>query len=346
MAGSQGSALAIAVCRAGGLGSLPCAMLSPDQARAEVQAIRAATDAPFNVNFFCHVPPAPDEAAQTRWREMLAPYYAELGLDIAAPVKAAARNPFDADFCALVEELRPTVVSFHFGLPSDALLHRVRAAGAKILSSATTVAEALWLEQRGVDAIIAQGMEAGGHRGLFLDADPDAQPGLFALLPQVVSAVRLPVIAAGGVADGRGVAACFALGASAVQIGTAYLRTPQATISPIYRQALKTARDDGTRLTNLFSGRPARGIVNRLMRDLGAINAQAPAFPTAASVIAPLRAAAEARGSGDFSPLWSGEAASLARDMDAGELTRLLWQEALGAARGLENALRAASQAK
>lgn len=341
MAGAQGSALAIAVCRAGGLGSLPCAMLSLDQARAEMEAIRAATDAPFNVNFFCHAPPAPDEAAQARWRALLAPYYVEYGLDAARPVKAAARAPYDADFCALVEECRPSVVSFHFGLPSDGLLQRTRATGAKIFSSATTVAEALWLEQRGVDAIIAQGVEAGGHRGLFLDHDISAQPGLFALLPQVVSAVRVPVIAAGGVADGRGMAACFALGASAVQIGTAYLRTPQAAISQIHRDALKAARDDSTRLTNLFSGRPARGIVNRLMRDLGAINAQAPTFPMATGAITPLRAAAEAAGRSDFSPLWAGEAASLTREMDAGELTRLLWREALEAARGLEPAMAA-----
>ena len=260
MANSQGSALAIAVCAAGGLGSLPCASLGLEQARAEMQAIRAATSAPFNVNFFCHVPPEPDELAQTLWRARLSSYYAEHGLDIAAPVKATPRAPFDAAFCALVEEIRPDVVSFHFGLPSEELTARVRASGAKILGCATTVAEALWLERRGVDAIIAQGVEAGGHRGVFLDMDIAAQPGLFALLPQVASAVRLPVIAAGGIADGRGIAASFALGASAVQIGTAYLRTPQALTSRVHREALKSVRDDLTRLTNLFTGRPARGI--------------------------------------------------------------------------------------
>ncbi len=339
MANSQGRALAIAVCEAGGLGSLPCAALSLEQARAEMQAIRAATRAPFNVNFFCHVPPEPDELAQTLWRAQLAPYYAEHGLDVAAPVKAAPRAPFDADFCALVEDIRPEVVSFHFGLPCEALMQRVRASGAKILGCATTVAEALWLEKRGVDAIIAQGAEAGGHRGVFLDLDMSAQPGLFALLPQVVSAVRVPVVAAGGVADGRGIAACFALGASAVQIGTAYLRTPQAATSRVHREALKTARDDSTRLTNLFTGRPARGMVNRLMRELGAIHPDAPAFPTAAGALGPLRAAAEALGRDDFSPLWAGEAAGLAREMDAGELTRLLWREALEASHGVQAAM-------
>jgi nitronate monooxygenase len=341
MAVAQGSALAIAVCEAGGLGSLPCALLNLEQARSEMQAIRAGTSAPFNVNFFCHVPPEPDELAQTLWRAQLSPYYAEYGLDIAAPVKAPERAPFDAAFCALVEDIKPAVVSFHFGLPSEELTRRVRATGAKIWGCATTVAEALWLERRGVDAIIAQGAEAGGHRGVFLDMDIAGQPGLFALLPQVASAVRLPVIAAGGIADGRGIAASFALGASAVQIGTAYLRSPQALTSAVHREALKNARDDSTRLTNLFTGRPARGIVNRLMRDLGALHPDAPAFPTASGAIGPLKAAAEALGRDDFSSLWSGEAASLSREMDAGELTRLLWREALEAARGAQTAMQA-----
>ncbi|MCI4680639.1 nitronate monooxygenase [Rhodoblastus acidophilus] len=347
MAGAQDAQLAIAVCKAGGLGSLPCAMLSREQARAQMLSLRAATPAPFNVNFFAHVPPQPDPDALARWRDLLSTFYGEFDIDPAAQAPAAQRKPFDADFCALVEEIRPAVVSFHFGLPSDELLERVRRAGAKIWGCATSVAEALWLERRGVDAIIAQGREAGGHRGMFLTEDVDAQPGLFALLPQVVAAVKIPVIAAGGIADGRGVAAAFALGAAAAQIGTAYLLTPQATISAIHRAALKNARDDSTRITNLFSGRPARGLVNRLMEALGPLHAEAPAFPLASAAVAPLRAAAESRGSGDFSPLWAGEAASLAREMDAGELTELIWCEALQAARGLEPALRQAeAQAK
>jgi len=341
MAGAQDAKLAIAVCQAGGLGSLPCAMLSLDQARAQMQAIRAATTAPFNVNFFAHESPPQDADALADWRDMLSTFYGEFGLDPAQQTSSALRKPFNGDFCALVEDVRPEVVSFHFGLPSDDLVQRVRRTGAKIFSSATSVAEAQWLEKRGVDAIIAQGREAGGHRGMFLTEDVDAQPGLFALLPQVVAAVRVPVIAAGGVADGRGVAACFALGASAVQIGTAYLLTPQATVSAIHREAIKAARDDSTRLTNLFSGRPARGVQNRLMELLGPLNPAAPAFPLASSALAPLRAAAEAQGSGDFSPLWAGEAAGLAREMDAGDLTRLLWREALEVARGLELSLRA-----
>lgn len=335
MAGAQGAALAIAVCEAGGLGSLPCAMLTPAQLREQIALVRSRTAAPFNVNFFCHAPPAPDAPAEARWLAALAPYYAEAGVDPASRASGAGREPFDAAMCEVIEETKPAVVSFHFGLPDEALQERVRRTGALILSSATTVAEARWLEARGVDAIIAQGREAGGHRGMFLSTDVDAQPGLFALLPQVVDAVGKPVIAAGAIADGRGIAAAFALGAAAVQIGTAYLRTPQATISSLHRAALARAADDSTRLTNLYSGRPARGIVTRLMRELGPTSPLAPAFPLAAGALAPLRAAHEKLGSGDFSPLWSGEAAALTREEDAGALTRRLWAEAQAIAAAL-----------
>ena len=335
MAGAQGVALAAAVCEAGGLGSLPAAMLTPGQLRDQIAELRTHTAAPFNVNFFCHTPPAPDASAQVRWLAALAPYYAEAGLDVAAIPSGAGRNPFDAATCEIVEETKPAVVSLHFGLPHEALVERVKRTGALVLSSATTVAEARWLAARGVDAIIAQGREAGGHRGLFLSDDIEAQPGLFALLPQIVDATRLPVIAAGAIADGRGIAAAFALGAAAVQIGTAYLRTPQSTISAMHRAALAGASDDATRLTNLYTGRPARGLVTRLMRELGPMSEAAPAFPLATAAIAPLRAAHEKAGSGDFSPLWSGEAGVLAREEDAGALTRRLWAEARAVAGGL-----------
>ncbi|MFO1134762.1 MAG: nitronate monooxygenase [Rhodoblastus sp.] len=328
MAGSQGPKLCIAVCQAGGLGSIPCAMLTPDVLRAQVAEIRAATRAPFNVNFFAHRPPAPDPAREAAWVERLSGYYSEFGLDPAEAGKGPGRAPFDEAMCAAVEELRPPVVSFHFGLPDESLLARVKATGAQVWSSATTVEEARWLARRGVDAIIAQGREAGGHRGMFLTDDIDAQPGLFALLPQVVDAVKVPVIAAGGIADARGVAAALMLGASAAQIGTAYLLSPQASTSAVHRAALKAGRDDTTRLTNLFTGRPARGHLNRYLREQGPMNAAAPAFPLATGAITPLRNHAEKTGSGEFSPLWSGEAAPLAREEDAGEFTRRVWKDA------------------
>jgi nitronate monooxygenase len=326
MAGVQGPALAAAVSNAGALGSLPCAMLGPEALRSELQALRSATQRPFNLNFFCHNAPQPDAQAEAAWRAVLAPYAAELGLDPRAAVAGASRAPFGEAAAALVEEFKPAVVSFHFGLPSAPLLARVRAVGARILSSATTVAEALWLQARGVDAVIAQGLEAGGHRGSFLSADLSLQQGLFALLPQVVRALRVPVIAAGGIADAQGVAAAVALGAAGVQVGTAYLLCPEATTSALHRAALQGEGARHTALTNLFTGRPARGIVNRLMRERGPLCDEVPAFPLAAAAVAPLRAAAEARGSSDFSPLWSGQNASGCRPVAAAELTRRLIQ--------------------
>lgn len=324
MAGVQASALAIAVCNAGGLGSLPCAMLTPDAVREEVAKIRAGTDRPFNVNFFCHRAPQPDPDVEARWRALLAPYLREFGIDEQTIPAAPARQPFDADAAALVEALKPPVVSFHFGLPAPGLLARVKATGAKVLSSATTVAEARWLQAHGADAIVAQGLEAGGHRGIFLSEDLTTQVGTFALVPQIVRAVNVPVIAAGGIADADAVAAALALGASGLQIGTAYLLCPEATTGAVHRAALKTEAALHTALTNLFTGRPARGIVNRLMRELGPINDAVPAFPLAAATLAPLRAAAEKRGSSDFSPLWCGQNATGCRDIGAARLTREL----------------------
>ncbi|MDN2568412.1 nitronate monooxygenase [Aquibium sp. A9E412] len=328
MAGSSGAALAIAVSQAGGLGALPCAMLSPQQIRDEVATIRAATDRPINLNFFCHRTPEPDPEGETVWRRRLAPYYETFGIDADAVPAGAGRRPFDDEAAALVEALRPAVVSFHFGLPEAALVARVKAAGARVIASATTVAEARFLEENGCDAIIAQGAEAGGHRGIFLAGDVAAQPGTLALVPQVVDAVSVPVIAAGGIADGRGVAACLLLGAAAVQVGTAYLTTPEALTGAGHRAALQAAADDCTVLTNVFTGRPARGLLNRIVAELGPMSAEAPAFPLAAGAVAPLRAKAEAAGLSDFSPLWAGQAAPLARSMPAGALTRALVDEA------------------
>jgi nitronate monooxygenase len=330
MAGVQGSALAVAVCNAGGLGSLPCAMLTPEAMRKELAAIRAQTDRPFNVNFFCHTPPAPDAEREAAWRRTLAPYYQELGIDDGGIAKGPQRAPFSAEAADVLGELEPPIVSFHFGLPSPELLARVRKWGAKILSSATTVEEARWLEARGVDVIIAQGLEAGGHRGSFLSDDLGRQLGTFALLPQVVQAVKVPVVAAGGIADARGVAAAMALGAAGVQVGTAYMLCPEATTSAVHRAALKSEAARHTVVTNVFSGRPARGIVNRLIFELGPIHAMAPAFPLAASAIGPLRATAESRNSGDFSPLWAGQNTSGCKEIPAAELTRELAAGALG----------------
>jgi nitronate monooxygenase len=327
MAGANGSAMAMAVSEAGGLGSLPCAMLDVTKIRAELGVIRQRTGKPINVNFFCHTPPKPDAQRDAAWKARLAEYYREFGLDPNAEVPSVNRAPFDAAMCELVEEFKPEVVSFHFGLPAAPLLKRVKAAGALVISSATTAEEARWLEDHGCDAIIAQGNDAGGHRGIFLSDDISAQPGTFALVPQGVDAVIVPVIATGGIADGRGVAAAFALGASGVQVGTAYLLTPEATISKMHRATLNAARDDGTTLTNLFTGRPARGLYNRVMKEVGAISGLAPAFPTAGAALAPLKAKAEAQSSGDFSSLWSGQAASLARETDAASLTRKLAKE-------------------
>ena len=320
--------MAVAVSEAGGLGSLACALLSAEQARRELETIRRKTSRPINLNFFCHQPPRDDSAREMNWRRLLDAYYVELGLDDNRSNPSSNRFPFDDKMCDLVAEFHPEVVSFHFGLPEKNLLARVRRAGAKIISSATCVDEARWLEDQGCDAIVAQGYEAGGHRGMFLTLDVSTQVGTMALVPQVVDAVKVPVIAAGGIADARGIAAAFALGASAVQIGTAYLLCPEAQISPIYRQALRGTKDNKTAITNVFTGRPARGIVNRLVREVGPMSSVAPEFPLAATALAPLRAKSEYAGSGDFSPLWSGQAARLTRELPAAELTRQLAREA------------------
>ncbi|MCZ6657855.1 MAG: nitronate monooxygenase [Gammaproteobacteria bacterium] len=329
MAGASGSALAIAVSEAGGLGSLPCAMLDATTIRAEVGLFRQRTNGPINLNFFCHKMPETDLERESRWRSRLAAYYSEFNIDPAGRAPASARTPFDDHLCEVVETERPKVVSFHFGLPDLALLERVKSTGCIVLSSATTVREAEWLEAHGCDAIIAQGYEAGGHRGMFLTDDIATQPGTFALVPQVVDAVNVPVIAAGGIADGRGIAAAFALGAAGVQIGTAYLKTPQSLISDLHRAALASAADDKTSLTNLFTGRPARSLLNRVMREVGPMSDDAPAFPTAGYALAPLKVKAESLGTVDFSSLWSGQTARVGiMGEDAGELTLRLAADA------------------
>ena len=323
MAGVQAAALAVAVCEAGGLGSLPCAMFTPEVMERELE-ILVRTRRPYNVNFFCHEPPRADEMREMAWRHELDAYYREFGIDPASIAAGPGRAPFTHETADILDKARPAIVSFHFGLPSKDLLDRVRRWGSRILASATTVDEARWLEEHGADAIIAQGLEAGGHRGIFLGDDLTTQLGTFALLPQVVAAVKVPVIAAGGIADAKGVKAAMALGAAAAQVGTAYLLCPEATTSAIHRAALKGEGTRHTALTNLFTGRPARGIVNRVMREKGPLNPAVPQFPLATAAIAPIRAKAEASGSGDFSPLWSGQNASGCREIPAAQLTREL----------------------
>ena len=324
MAGVQDYRLAAAVSNAGGLGSLPCAMLGGEALREELKALNEATSKPYNLNFFAHTPPEPNPQQEANWRQALAPYYKEFGIDPASITAGPGRMPFNEESAAIVEEFHPAVVSFHFGLPEQELLERVKKAGAKVLSTATTVDEALWLEQHGADAIIAQGLEAGGHRGIFLTKDMTTQMGTFALLPQIVAEVKIPVIAAGGIATAEGVRAALDLGAVAAQIGTAFMLCPEATTKPLHREALKSPAARHTAITNLFSGGPARGIVNRVMRELGPVCDQAPAFPLATNAIAPLRAAGEAAGTGDFSPLWSGQNASGCREIPAGVLVEEL----------------------
>ena len=329
MAGSDSVALARSVCSAGALGSLACALLGADRIRDAARAIRQDMQRPFNLNFFCHAMEPPDSAALERWKSFLRPLYERLALDIDAVPESRLRLPFDEEVCEVVEEALPEVVSFQFGLPAARLIDRLKKRGIKVLGAATSTQEAKWLEDHGCDAIIAQGSEAGGHRAMFLETNVAAQVGLFALLPQVVDAVSVPVIAAGGIADARGIVAAFALGGCGVQIGTAYLLCPEAEISPSYRRALENVADTGTAITNLFSGRPARGIANRYMNEAGPLSEAAPAFPYAATFVAPLRAASERAGSLDYMQLWAGQAAQLATAMPADELTRKLAIEAL-----------------
>jgi nitronate monooxygenase len=328
MGGAVSPAMTAAVCGSGGLGSFPCSFLAAAPMRDAVAKIRAQIGAePLNLNFFCDVRQR-DAAVEAAWLKRLAPYYAELGVD---PPNFPARipPPFTAETCDVVVELKPAVVSFHFGLPETSLVNRLKAAGCVIFSSATTVTEARWLEDHGVDAIIAQGVEAGGHRAIFLTSDLTSQTGTLALVPQVIDAVKVPVIAAGGIGDGRAIAAALALGASAVQMGTAYLLCPEATISALHRAAIKSASDKLSTISNVLTGRPARVFVNRVVREIGPLATDVPSFPLGAIALEPLRKKAESQGSTDFSGLYAGEAAALCRELPAGELTSQLAAETL-----------------
>jgi nitronate monooxygenase len=324
MAGVQGSSLTAAVSNAGGLGSLPCAMLSLEAMEKELSALQSSTSKPYNVNFFCHSMPKENSERELAWRSELGDYFCELGLDSESIQGAAPRLPFDHNAADVLEKFQPAVVSFHFGIPSKELLSRVKSWGSVVISTATTVDEARFLEAHGADAIIAQGIEAGGHRGNFLSTDMTKQLGLFSLLPQVVEAVNVPVIAAGGIANAVGVNCALSLGAVGVQIGTAYLLCPEAKTSAIHRAALASESASHTAITNVFTGRPARGIVNRVIREKGPMSNSAPAFPNAATAMSVLRSKAESLGLNDFSPMWCGQNASGCSSIPAAVLTHLL----------------------
>ncbi len=329
MAGADSVALAWSVSATGALGSLACALRSPEAIREAVRVFGKETDRPINLNFFCDTMETPHEAAVEKWKKLLSFHYERSGLDIEAVVETGLRQPFNEEMCDLVEELKPEIVSFHFGLPAVALVGRLKNLGVTILSSATSVGEAIWLEDHGCDAVIVQGLEAGGHRAMFLETDVTTQVGLFALLPRVADAVSIPLIAAGGIADARGIVAAFALGACGVQMGTAFLFCPEANVSPLHRLALEQVSDTGTAITNLFSGRPARGILNRYIRESGPMSEDALSFPYAATLVAPLRAAAEKANSLDYMQMWAGQAARPLRTMPAGQLAQKLAADAL-----------------
>ncbi len=329
MAGVQGSDLVIAVCKAGGIGSLPCAMLNSEQIKSELTKIRSATRNPYNVNFFCHQAPDFDQEKERRWHSVLAPWFKQYNINSQDILPGSGRQPFSHQIADMVEPFKPAIVSFHFGLPESSLLARVKSWGSIVLSSATTVDEALWLEANGVDGIIAQGLEAGGHRGMFLSDDLTSQIGTFSLLPQIVKSVRVPVIAAGGIGDSAGLKAALTLGATAIQMGTAFLLCDEANTSLLHRAALKGKGASHSAITNVFSGRPARSIVNKAVREIGPLNNEVQSFPLAAVAMTELRKKAEAQGSSDFSPLWCGQNVGGCREVSARVLIEAIFEDEL-----------------
>ena len=326
MSGFTPPALAAAVCNAGALGSIGCAGQPAAALREQVATLRQATNHPFNLNFFVHAHPQDNPAATARMQARLTPYFDEFGLG-PVPEPVEPFPPFDDEQLDLILELRPRVVSFHFGLPHPTAIRRIKQAGAIILSSATTVAEARSLAADGADVIIAQGSEAGGHRGTFSGSQGAGTVGTLALVPQIADAVRQPVIAAGGIADGRGIAAAFALGASGAQLGTAFLGCPEATVSPLHRARLRTATDDATEVTRAFTGRPARALRNRYIVEMA--DSEPLEFPLQGSLVRPLWQLPDDQARAAFTPVWAGQAAALMREMPAGRLVEQLADEAL-----------------
>ncbi len=328
MAGVQDVELALAVSAAGGLGSLPAAMLSSSQLDQSLGQFRQRLKGPINVNFFCHNSPKQDDRFSPQWMSALQPFFDEFEIDSTSIASGVERRPFSDEACEVLEQYRPEVVSFHFGLPSAELVDRVHAMGSLIAATATTLAEAQWLQAHGADWIIAQGLEAGGHRGHFLSPQLQQQLPLQELLRQCVEGTNLPVIAAGGIGDGQQIKHSLAMGASAVQVGTAFLLCHEATTSAVHRAALTPAAGEQTCITNVFSGRPARGITNRAIESLGPLSDVAPAFPQAATAITALRQRCEAQGSGDFSPLWSGQNTRACDPISAAEMVERLMESA------------------
>lgn len=325
MAGSTTPALVAAVSNAGGLGSLGCARDTPDDLRAKADEIRRATNKAYNLNFFTHAKPKPDAAGTARMAARLKPYYDEFGLGVPDDPKPVYPD-FGEDIVDALLEIRPPIVSFHYGMASPEAVKALKKAGCRILSSATSADEARALEAQGADAVIAQGYEAGGHQAVF-EPGVNAPIGGLALIPQIADAVTVPVIAAGGIADGRAIAAAFALGASGVQIGTAFLTTPESGINPHYRAALLRGGEMGTSLTRSVSGRPARALRNRYVREMHPHEDEALAFPLQYSMTAPLQAASLKAGRDDMLAMWAGQAVALNRSMPAGELLETLVAE-------------------
>lgn len=328
MGGESTPAMAVAVSNAGGLGGVGCSLMSLEELRTTADTLRSSTNRSFNLNFFAHPAPQEDEAVNARTRALVTPFYEELGLE---DVPREGRSPCDTfteDKLKVLLDIRPKVISFHFGLPPLHMVKALQDVGSLVLCSATTVAEARMLNDAGIDAIIAQGWEAGGHRGTFDTTFEDFGVGTVALVPQVVDAVDVPVIAAGGIADGRGIAAAFALGASGVQMGTAFLSCPEANISDTYREELRKARDDDTRLTRAFSGRPARAKNNRYVETMAENRTPLPDFPTMYGFSDPLMQASAKIGNRDFQFVLYGQAAALNRALPAADLMARLIDEA------------------
>jgi len=325
MAGATTPEMAAAAANAGALGSLGCAMFAPERIKHEAQLTKALSNRSINLNFFVHASPEQDQGKTTAARDNLAPWYERMGAG-EVPDAVEGHVPFNDAACDAVLEASPKVVSFHFGLPDTAIVDRVKQAGIVVLSSATSVAEARWLVDRGVDAVIAQGYEAGGHSGWFLPRGASNVAGTMALVPRIVDAVDVPVIAAGGIADGRGIAAALMLGAAGVQIGTAFLTTPESMVAPIHKTELLNASGDDTMLSKAFSGRNARTVVNDYASEMDNVK-DWPDFPLVNAMTGPLRKTSAETGKPDAVALWSGQAVGLNREATTAETVERLVAE-------------------